>query len=185
MAFHSNDTIPEAMRTKSEGHLNSAENDDTATFDAHSARPKSSNDDSDENPPVYTSLYERPLDITFPMNFDSSAKRIDYSGNGDSLSVQARLLRMAWFEYAKSIQSPWTSIGLCAFITGQARAMDPSHPRPTRLCFAARTSSGNGPQCLEIRAALLNMIEEYFPSQDFPELYPLIIRYFFSYVVLL
>ena len=127
-------------------------------------------------------LYEQPLDMEFPLNFDDSARRKDYSGHGDALDKQFALLDDEFWRRIRAMQPPVDAdITLSTYITGRARAANPAHPKPTRLCFATRMETGHGHRVHEIHALKLQLIEEYFPKTDFPELYPLILRYFMNY----
>lgn len=131
-------------------------------------------------------LYENPLDMEFPLNFDDSARREDYHGDGDLLSKRFRLMRMEYFDYVRSIKPPvGAGLALSTFVTGRARAMNPAQPKSTRLCFATRFSPGHAHRVHEIHAYKLEIIRKHCPEKDFPQLYPLILRYFVSHVTLL
>ena len=125
-------------------------------------------------------LYEQPLDRSFPMNFDDSARWSDYHGDKDPLSKQMSLMDDEWWDRIRAIEPPVD--GMVCLGTWDPKL---GRPKPTRLCFDIIMERGHEERVHEIHALTLRTIREYFPESQFPELYPLIVRYHKNYTVLL
>lgn len=130
--------------------------------------------------PASLSLYEQPYDTEFPINFTDGVKQVDYE-KGEK-GRRSRRLNRAFNDYCGTLQPPaWAHLFLVSLITGHARALNPVKPKLTRPCFVSSLGPNMAHRVHELHAEKLRLIHQFFPQEEFPELYPLILRYFVHY----